>query len=176
MSVAKVYNGATWDTGIMKVWNGSAWVPYAKYYNGSAFVPLYPTDTNVVSIADFDVSDFAVAAGTAVAGIYVNSDGTIDRYKNNAPASGRVYNQDWINPTSAAPDDYEVRFTKTGGSGTLLGVTSGTWYALTSDRYASVQNNAFTGTYTVNLTIEIRKGTGSVLATGTHVLSAFWEP
>lgn len=76
---------------------------------------------------------------------------------------------DWIDPKAAAPGTYEARVTVTSGS--LSSGTTGTWLALTSNRTWTVTRDTV-GTSTCVFTVEIRKGSGSTLASATITLEA----
>jgi hypothetical protein len=79
---------------------------------------------------------------------------------------------DWIDPKASAPSDYEVKATL--NSGTLNGGSSatGSWLALTTNRSWGVTQIIVGVADTGDLTIEIRKGSGAVLASATVTLDA----
>ena len=111
-----------------------------------------------VTINNGTVSNFQVGA-SSTASITFNSNGTVSSVGNVA-----TYTTDWIDPTSAAPDDYEIRATIS--SGTMTSGTFGSWLALTSNRTWS--KTQFTvGSSSAQVLFEIRKGSGSVLDSGT---------
>lgn len=109
-------------------------------------------------------------SGPSQAGYRVNRDGAVATLV--SPASGSSYIDDadeWIFPRfSTVGDAYQVRFTKTGGTAPLA--NDGVWQALTSDRVAGVSTVSTQTTLT--FTVEIRKGTGSVLDSCTVSLTA----
>lgn len=76
---------------------------------------------------------------------------------------------DWITPKGRAPGAYEARATL--NSGTLNGGTTGSWLALTSTRSWTCANTA-----SANLTIEIRDGGGTVVASGTVIIEGGGTP
>lgn len=111
-----------------------------------------------VTINNGTVSNFQVGA-SSTASITFNSNGTVSSVGN-----AGTYTTDWIDPTSAAPDDYEIRATIS--SGTMTSGTFGSWLALTSNRTWS--KTQFTvGSSSAQVLFEIRKGSGSVLDSGT---------
>jgi hypothetical protein len=111
-----------------------------------------------VTINNGTVSNVQVGA-SSTASITFNSNGTVSSVGNVA-----TYTTDWIDPTSAAPDDYEIRATIS--SGTMTSGTFGSWLALTSNRTWS--KTQFTvGSSSAQVLFEIRKGSGSVLDSGT---------
>lgn len=111
-----------------------------------------------VTINNGTVSNVQVGA-SSTASITFNSNGTVSSVGNVA-----TYTTDWIDPTSAAPDDYEIRATLS--SGTMTSGTFGSWLALTSNRTWS--KTQFTvGSSSAQVLFEIRKGSGSVLDSGT---------
>lgn len=77
---------------------------------------------------------------------------------------------DWIDPKANAPSDYEVRATL--NSGTLTSGTTGSWLALTSNRTWTLGRVTVGVADQVELTIEIRKGSGATLASATVTLDA----
>ena len=111
-----------------------------------------------VTINNGTVSNFQVG-GSSTASITFNSNGTVSSVGN-----AGTYTTDWIDPTSAAPDDYEIRATIS--SGTMTSGTFGSWLALTSNRtWSKTQFNV--GNSSAQVLFEIRKGSGSVLDSGT---------
>ena len=111
-----------------------------------------------VTINNGTVSNFQVGA-SSTASITFNSNGTVSSVGN-----AGTYTTDWIDPTSAAPDDYEIRATIS--SGTMTSGTFGSWLALTSNRtWSKTQFNV--GNSSAQVLFEIRKGSGSVLDSGT---------
>ena len=111
-----------------------------------------------VTLNNGTVSNVQVGA-SSTASITFNSNGTVSSVGNVA-----TYTTDWIDPTSAAPDDYEIRATIS--SGTMTSGTFGSWLALTSNRTWS--KTQFTvGSSSAQVLFEIRKGSGSVLDSGT---------
>ena len=111
-----------------------------------------------VTINNGLVSDFQVGTNST-ASITFNSNGTVSSVGN-----AGTYTTDWIDPTSAAPDDYEIRATIS--SGTMTSGTFGSWLALTSNRtWSKTQFNV--GNSSAQVLFEIRKGSGSVLDSGT---------
>lgn len=114
--------------------------------------------------ATYTVPDVDAAAATAT--IKFQNDGTILNQADNQIGT-------WIVPTAAAPGAYQIRATPNpdtpdGGSG------MNTWLALSTSRTWSETRLAAEGdgTTTVVFDIEIRQGTGPVLATTTVTLSA----
>jgi hypothetical protein len=92
---------------------------------------------------------------------------------------------DWIRPTDDAPSDYQIRYTNLDtsglGSGTATYTAEGgsavedTWYDLSvADMLISV-SDAIDGPASapsISFDVQIRKGTGTTLATGSYVLTA----
>lgn len=77
---------------------------------------------------------------------------------------------DWIDPKANAPSDYEVQATL--NAGTLTSGTTGSWLALTSNRSWTLTQVTVGVAIQVDLTIEIRKGSGATLASATVTLDA----
>ncbi len=117
----------------------------------------------------------------AIAGVRVNSDGTVDKRES------AVFTQidsatDWIIPNSAAPDDYEVRITNVvfnAGTGFFVSAAAeDVWIVLTSDREWSVRDtdSSAGGNKDTDFTIEIRKGSsGGAIETGAYTLIADFQ-
>lgn len=75
---------------------------------------------------------------------------------------GNISLGDWVNPPVLAPGDYEVRCTATGDALRSGSSATGTWLALTTNRWWGIRRTAF-GTSSAGLTIEIRKASGATL-------------
>lgn len=108
--------------------------------------------------------------GSATAGVTFGADGVTIGDSVTGPAN---YNWKTGGGTGA---DYEIRWTST--SGTLTGgLTSGTWYALSSDRYCYVTAaNPLGAIKTCTGTVEIRiAGGGETLASASITLRAVAE-
>ena len=107
---------------------------------------------------------FTVAANTYTdpvfgSGSYGLESGGDIRVNSSAPSDVG----DWISPKAFAPGAYECRATL--NSGTLSSGTTGSWLALTSTRTWTCANTA-----SANLTIEIRNGSGTTVASGTVII------
>lgn len=123
---------------------------------------VYTSET--VSISNLSVT--ATGFPTQTATYTLESDGDVISTTTDFGSSDQG---DWITPKSAAPSDYQVRATVVSGS--LSSGTTGSWLVLTSNR-SWTRSRATEGVDTCVLTIEIRKGTGSVLSTATITLTA----
>lgn len=97
-------------------------------------------------------SDFALSPATATAWIQFRNDGKVYDHDNN-------YLTDWIQPTSDAPGDWEIKANSsspdTPDSGTM-----DTWLALSSSRTWSETRSGI-GVDTKNFTIELRRASGA---------------
>jgi hypothetical protein len=113
------------------------------------------------------VSVYSAGAGTQTATYTLESDGDVVTA---TTGGGSVDAGDWIVPKASAPSDYEVRATLV--SGTLSTGTTGSWLALSSNRSWTLQRVTVGAATQVTLTIEIRKGSGAVLASATVTLDA----
>jgi hypothetical protein len=118
-----------------------------------------------ISLSGVSVS--SVGAGTQTATYTLESDGDVVTATTDG---GSVDAGDWISPKAAAPSDYEVQATLVGG--TLSTGTTGSWLALTSNRSWTLQRVTVGAADQVDLTIEIRKGSGATLASATVTLDA----
>jgi hypothetical protein len=118
-----------------------------------------------ISLSGVAVS--SVGAGTQTATYTLESDGDV---MSATTDGGSVDAGDWIDPKANAPSDYEVQATLV--SGTLSTGTTGSWLALSSNRSWTLQRVTVGVATQVTLTIEIRKGSGAVLASATVTLDA----
>jgi hypothetical protein len=118
-----------------------------------------------ISLSGVSVS--SVGAGTQTATYTLESDGDVVTATTDG---GSVDAGDWISPKANAPSDYEVQATLVGG--TLSTGTTGSWLALTSNRSWTLQRVTVGAADQVDLTIEIRKGSGATLASATVTLDA----
>jgi hypothetical protein len=119
-----------------------------------------------VTLTDATVIDVDSGFGASAAFLFT-SGGLIQE---STSTSGTVTVAGWLDPTTSAPSDYEIRATLS--SGTVSG-TFGTWQALTSTRSWSVSASGGGGaSQSGTILIEIRKGGGSVLDSATFTLSA----
>jgi hypothetical protein len=121
----------------------------------------------VVTLSGGIVSDVVAAPDSAFAGLRIDADGNV--YAVASSGTSQIDTAtDWVRPTSVASGSFEVRATL--NSGSVTG-TVGSWESLSTDRTWSVAAAA-PGTQAANVTIEIRYGSGPVLASGTYDISA----
>lgn len=113
------------------------------------------------------VSVYSAGAGSQTATYTLESDGDVVTA---TTPGGSVDAGDWIDPKASAPSDYEVRATL--NSGTLTSGTTGSWLALTSNRSWTLTRVVIGAATQVDLTIEIRKGSGATLASASVTLDA----
>lgn len=118
-------------------------------------------------IALSGVAVSSVGAGSQTATYTLESDG--DVVTATTPLGSSDIG-DWIDPKASAPSDYEVQATL--NSGTLTTGTTGSWLALSSNRSWTLTRLTVGAATQVTLTIEIRKGSGAVLASATVTLDA----
>lgn len=131
--------------------------------------PVIPTTT----LSGEFVSAWELGA-QSTAGIRFNSDGTVD--KNDDGTYSQVDSAtDWIIPNASAPSDYQIRVTATppGNDFTSEPAVPGTWVTLDSNREWQVQTSSPSSFLdTGYFTVEIRKGSGPVEASGSYRLRA----
>jgi hypothetical protein len=118
-------------------------------------------------IALSNVSVSSIGAGSQTATYTLESDGDV---MSDSTIFGPVDEGDWITPKANAPSDYEVQATL--NAGTLTSGTTGSWLALTSNRSWTLTQATVGAATQVDLTIEIRKGSGATLASATITLEA----
>ena len=125
---------------------------------------------DIVTVSGEGITD--IQAGNARAALVFNTDGTVDKIE--ASTTTQIDSAtDWIIPNSTAPSDYEIRFTSLVGAA-LDGVTNLTEdvFAILSTQRTMDQNRTTVGTDTSTFTVEIRKGSGSVLSSASYTLTA----
>lgn len=118
-----------------------------------------------ISLSGVAVS--SVGSGAQTATYTLESDGDVVTA---TTPGGSVDAGDWIDPKASAPSDYEVRATL--NAGTLTSGTTGSWLVLSSNRSWTLTQAAVGAATQVDLTIEIRKGSGATLASATVTLDA----
>lgn len=168
----------------------SAGTDLNQIYAAAADGTANAATTNLVSQAGGDLATIFAGIGTVSSDTIYLAGGTVFNQDLTSPYSvyagikalstgqfqkcnrTRLYTTqfDWITPTSSAPGDYQIRFTLTSGT-TFSGVASGTWYALTSDRECYLFRSS-AGNSSCGVTVDIRKGTGAILATASWSLTA----
>lgn len=113
-----------------------------------------------VSFTVGDVVDSQVDPDFSIAGVSFFNDGT---YTGTGNISG--FSGNWIAPTSAAGNDYEIRMTVNSGT-TPSGSATGSWLGLGTSRIWTLSQSGV-GSLTANVTVEIRRASsGSVLSDG----------
>jgi hypothetical protein len=118
-----------------------------------------------IALSNVNVS--SIGAGSQTATYTLESDGDVI---SDSTIFGPVDEGDWITPKANAPSDYEVQATL--NAGTLTSGTTGSWLALTSNRSWTLTQATVGAATQVDLTIEIRKGSGATLASATITLEA----
>jgi hypothetical protein len=122
-----------------------------------------------------------VSGASVIAGIRVNTDGTIDSLKGTtyAPIDAAT---DWIMPNSAATSTYEVRITavtfNAGSAFASEAAAEDAWIDLSANREWTVQdtNAGPAGNQDVDFTLEIRLGSsGNALKSGSYTLLADYD-
>jgi hypothetical protein len=98
--------------------------------------------------------------GYSVASITFRSDGVLEVTVTDAYGNTTVTYYDWVLPAelTTTPGDYEIALTVNSGTPTDNMTGSGTWEALSSDKYVFVSRNAASGSGsdTANVTIQVR--------------------
>lgn len=127
-----------------------------------------------VSVSGETINSSSVT--TATSAVRFNSDGTVDQGVNG------VFTQidaatDWVIPNGAAPSNFEIRLTVSSGTAPNTGGSSAvnTWLALTTNRLWELQRGSI-GTLQGTWLIEIRRGSGPVIASGSYVMDATVDP
>ena len=158
--VVKVYNGSTWDTGILKVWDGAAWQEKAKIWNGSSWVELYPAGGDTLALTTLSGSFFDTP-GPITSGFRFNASGTIEEIGPGLTDYNVVNTGEWIDSFSAtSASDYEIACTAiASGSWDVAAAGTGAYVGLGTSRVWRVTRTAMegTGVDAVNSTFRIRE-------------------
>jgi hypothetical protein len=118
------------------------------------------SDPPLVAFTVGAVSDFQIDPGSAAAEVTFANNGTYAGTGNIEGFSGN-----WISPTSAAGDAYDIRMTVNSGT-TPSGSTTGIWLGLGTTRTWTISRSGL-GTTASNVTVEIRRvSTLAVLSDG----------
>ena len=120
-------------------------------------------------IALSGVAVSSVGSGSQTATYTLESDGDVVTV---TTSGGSVDAGDWIDPKASAPSDYEVKATLNSGTPNGGSSATGSWLALTSNRSWGVTQVVVGVATQVDLTIEIRKGSGATLASANVTLDA----
>ena len=173
-------SGAITFAQLQTEFGGANPISLSEYYNGGAYVANGAVPSSgTISLSQFyglsaeqitlgaSYTVASTGAGTQTPSFTLESDGDIVRA---TTPLGSADIGDWINPKAAAPSDYEVRATL--NSGTLSSGTTGSWLALSTTRAWTLTRFVVGAADPVELTIEIRKGSGSVLDSTTVTLDA----
>lgn len=135
---------------------------------GSRTFEVLTLSGEVLSVSEIGVN--------ATAQFFVNTDGTVDRRTNLGAFVQIDAATDWIIPNDFAPDDYECRYTNLTGDA-LSAPTSAAedvWRALSLGNFSFTQfdSDPAAGGKSSTFDIQLRKGAGPVLKTGSYTLSA----
>ena len=112
-----------------------------------------------VSFTTSAVEDLEVDPSISTVTVTFANDGT---YTGSGGVSG--FSGNWIDPTSAAGDDYEIRMSVNSGT-TPSGASTGSWLGLGTSRIWLLTQSGV-GAKTANVTVEIRKASGATLSNG----------
>ena len=120
------------------------------------------------AIDDEDASERAYRAA-----LIIRTDGTVDKIENTSTSQIDA-SSDWIIPNSEASSDYQFSYSLSSGDALHSSTTmsAGAWQALSSDIYFEQRIDGCSVTEkTSTISVSVRKGTGSVLESGTYILS-----
>lgn len=129
----------------------------------------------VVTITNDTNSAFNFGANAIAQHIW-QTDGTLDEKDNTSPNVQINSSTDWIIPNSAADSSYRNRHTSaTGDTGTpwVPAASINVWASMTSARgYQVTDTTVAFGGQSVTYVVEMDKGTGTALDSGTMTLTA----
>ena len=125
-----------------------------------------------VTVSGETISATALSPTDAIAGVSFQNDGTVDSLINSVSNQIDV-GTDWVRPAGAAPSSYEIRLTVSSGLAPNVPFSApiDTWLALTTSRNWELERIG-AGTNSGTWLIEIRRGSGPVLASGSYIISA----
>lgn len=170
MALLKVYNGASWDVAVAKVWDGAAWVEKCSFYDGADWQELYASTTYALNNVTNTAFNFGANAYS-----YWKADNNGNCYtKDNSGSWNQVQSStDWVRPSTEAPGSSQIRHTAETGD-TSWGVPPGAlnaWLALSTDRSFYCYDSApLFGIKEVVFTVEL-DGTGSSSADDTATIT-----
>ncbi len=119
--------------------------------------------------ATFALPTFAFdLAASSHARITFNSNGT---FVSSGDSSGTTESGNWITPTSAAPGSFTIRAHVDSGTAPT-GMSLDTDVALSGSPALQLSNSVSGTSVTCNLTLTIKDGGGSVVATGSALMQA----
>lgn len=174
MGAPKVYNGTSWVPCSFKQYRGSVWEERPAIYDGSDWVGLYDKVPEVVTLSGGTNTANAFNA-QARAEIQWQVNGNVYYEDNSGPDIQVNTATDWVRPTTYA-NQYQIRYTHSGAPITQFGATAGNgvWWPLSNGTFFIWVVTTGTGfdTKSETVTIEIRKGTGPVLASALYTVIA----
>ena len=173
MAAPKVYNGSSWVLSAFKQWR-SVWEARPYFYDGTEWVSLFDKVPEVVTLSG--QTNTANAFGsTARSEIEFRTNGNVYEEDNNGTSNQVDSTTDWLRPTGNETD-YQIRFTHVGATNSQFGATAaeGVWWPFSSGSFFIWISTTGTGfqSESETVTIEIRKGTGAVLDSGTYTVNA----
>ena len=128
---------------------------------------------DVITLTDNSNTAFNFSA-TAIAFIWLNSDGTVDEQDNSSSKVQVNASTDWVIPNGSAPGSYRAKHSSmTGDTGNYVGSLSSVYSVLTSDKYYAV-NATVAGTKSITFTAHI-DDTSTEQDTATFTLTATRE-
>lgn len=175
-------SGAISLNNIQTEFGGSNPIALNEYYRGGGLVPdvvdnnavptsgqisvsnFYSTVNRTFSLADFGASISDVNSFSASVTINVNRNGSLSY---NTTSAGTT-NGNWTLPNgTTVGDNYDVRVTLNSGNAPTSG-TTGTWQAINTARQW-VWDQTGSGVKSADITIEVRKTGGTVMATQSNI-------
>jgi hypothetical protein len=167
-----IYDGSQYrEVEEFALYDGSQWrnIEEAYVFDGTDW-RLFFSSSATVTLTNQSISH---SAATAIAGIYFNTDGTVDKRE------GGTYTQistatDWVVPNGAGGSGYAIQFSGVSftGSGFIWAYSPspGSWQSLGTQAYFYLQKTS-SGTGSVTFTVSIRDAsTLTVLDTATVTL------
>lgn len=130
--------------------------------------------TDVITVSGQTINDLRFSPTDSYARVKVDNDGNIYESKDTGTASWNQIDTgtDWVRPTTSAPGTYEVRFTGASNTPTSATAAEDTWHALSGGDFIIYNSVTGVGVKTTSFTIEIRKGSGSVLDSASYTCRA----
>lgn len=111
MGILKIFNGATWDVAIGKIWDGAAWKEKMNFFDGSVQVPLYPSVELLAGNGGTVLVTDNSSPYDSIVGIRFLTDGSVQVLEAESGSGPWVAHGNWIDDVGEITGDEEVRFT-----------------------------------------------------------------
>lgn len=137
----------------------------------SLFPIVVPSPSAVVTLSGHTITAGVDYPGNATAVVRIDDNGIM--YQIDDQGLAQIDSStDWVRPASAAPGPYQCRYTNYTGDPVQATASVDTWYSLSGGNFQVSVTQYGEGFQSATFDLQIRWGTGSVLASATYHLSA----